>query len=66
MEQTVNCNTTADDTEALVREQLKIIKKGALEIIQEDELAAKLRRSLTTKKPLTIKVPAYSYEIMKY
>ncbi len=56
MEQTVNCNTTADDTEALVREQLKIIKKGALEIIQEDELAAKLRRSLTTKKPLTIKL----------
>ncbi|MDE7326328.1 MAG: tyrosine--tRNA ligase [Lachnospiraceae bacterium] len=42
--------------EARIKDQLKIIRKGALEIIQEDELAAKLRHSLTTSQPLTIKL----------
>ena len=38
-----------------VEEQFKYIKKGCLEIIQEDELKAKLARSLRGKKPLKVK-----------
>lgn len=37
-------------------EQMKIIKKGALEIIDEGELMIKLERSVTTGKPLIIKL----------
>jgi len=37
-------------------EQLEYIRKGCVEIIQEDELRAKLERSLRDKKPLKIKV----------
>ncbi|MDE7210454.1 MAG: tyrosine--tRNA ligase [Lachnospiraceae bacterium] len=40
----------------LVLEQLKIMKKGALEILQEDELAQKIRRSVTEHQPLIIKL----------
>ena len=36
-------------------EQLKIIKRGAAEIITEEELLKKLRRSQETRKPLKIK-----------
>jgi len=37
------------------KEQLKLIKRGAVEIIQEEELAKKLEKSLKTKKPLIVK-----------
>ncbi|OGD26713.1 MAG: tyrosine--tRNA ligase, partial [Candidatus Aminicenantes bacterium RBG_13_63_10] len=37
-------------------EQLAYLKKGCVEIIQEDELRAKLERSLKTGKPLQVKV----------
>jgi tyrosyl-tRNA synthetase len=39
-----------------VDEQLAYIKKGAVEVIQEEELRAKLARSLRQGKPLRIKV----------
>jgi len=39
-----------------VDEQLAYIKKGAVEVIQEEELRAKLARSLHQGKPLRIKV----------
>ena len=51
-----NCETAIPEIEARIKEQFKIIKKGTLEIIQEDELAAKLRRSITNHQPLTIKL----------
>lgn len=37
-------------------EQMKIIKKGVMDIIDEQELYAKLERSISTNKPLTIKL----------
>lgn len=37
-------------------EQMKIIKKGSLEIIDEGELLSKLERSVQTGRPLTIKL----------
>jgi tyrosyl-tRNA synthetase len=39
-----------------VDEQIEILKKGCLEIIQESELKAKLVRSFREKKPLKVKV----------
>ncbi|WP_066640320.1 tyrosine--tRNA ligase [Desulfolucanica intricata] len=39
-----------------VEEQLKIIKRGTVEIIPEDELVQKLKGSLETGKPLIIKL----------
>ena len=38
-----------------VEEQLEIIKRGTLEVIQLDELKKKLEKSLKTKKPLIVK-----------
>jgi len=55
MEQT-SCETAVSEVEAQVKEQIKIIKKGAFQILQEEELAAKLRRSIITSQPLTIKL----------
>ena len=52
----INCGTAIQEVETQIEEQLKIIKKGTLEIIQEDELATKLRRSITKNQPLTIKL----------
>jgi len=43
-------------TFAPVEEQLAYIKKGAAEIIREDELRAKLERSRTSGKPLRVKL----------
>jgi len=37
-------------------EQFEYLKKGCVEIIQEDELIAKLARSIKEKKPLLVKV----------
>jgi len=37
-------------------EQFEYLKKGCVEIIQEDELKAKLARSIKNKKPLVVKV----------
>lgn len=61
MEQTINktpgTETSSNpETEKLVLEQLKIMKKGTLEILQEDELAQKIRRSVTERQPLIIKL----------
>src|SRR5256885_8442584 len=39
-----------------VDEQLAYIKKGAAEIVKESELRAKLERSLTSGKPLRVKL----------
>jgi tyrosyl-tRNA synthetase len=39
-----------------VKEQFEYIKKGCVEIIQEEELKAKLTKSLKEKKPLKVKV----------
>jgi tyrosyl-tRNA synthetase len=39
-----------------VEEQFEYLKKGCVEVIQEDELKAKLARSLKEKKPLRVKV----------
>jgi tyrosyl-tRNA synthetase len=39
-----------------VDEQFEYLKKGCVEIIQEDELKAKLARSIKEKKPLLVKV----------
>lgn len=38
-----------------VEEQFEVLRKGCVEIIQEDELKAKLARSLKEKKPLKVK-----------
>jgi tyrosyl-tRNA synthetase len=38
-----------------VKDQLEIIKRGAVEVIPEDELVRKLERSVKTRKPLIIK-----------
>src|SRR4030066_1922094 len=38
-----------------VKDQLDIIKRGAVEVLPEEELVKKLERSLKTKKPLVIK-----------
>jgi len=38
-----------------IEEQLKVIKRGAVEIISEDELRKKLQQSIATKRPLKIK-----------
>lgn len=48
--------TTNKDTEKEVNRQMRIILKGAAEVIHEEELRAKIRRSLLTGKPLTIKL----------
>ncbi len=37
-------------------EQLKIIKRGTVDIISEEELIARLDRSIKTKKPLRVKL----------
>jgi len=39
-----------------VEEQLAYLRKGCVDLIQEDELRAKIGRSLREKKPLTVKV----------
>src|SRR2546425_4423155 len=39
-----------------VQEQLDLIRKGAFEIISEEELEKKLRRSVEKQQPLTVKV----------
>ena len=38
------------------KEQMDVIKKGTVEIIPEDELAAKIEKSIKEKKPLNIKL----------
>ena len=39
-----------------VEKQMEIIKRGTVEILPEDELVEKLKRSISTGKPLTIKL----------
>ena len=38
------------------REQIEYLRKGAVDIIREEELLAKLERSIATGRPLTVKV----------
>lgn len=44
------------DIKALAKEQFQIIKRGTVEIIPENELIAKLEKSIKEKKPLKIKL----------
>ncbi len=44
------------DLKQQIDQQIDLIKRGTLEIIQESELRAKIERSLTQKKPLIIKM----------
>ncbi|MBH8597127.1 MULTISPECIES: tyrosine--tRNA ligase [unclassified Thermoactinomyces] len=44
------------EIEAEVNRQLKIIKRGAAEILPLEELVSKLRRSIATKTPLKVKL----------
>lgn len=44
------------DLEGQVEKQMSVLKRGTVEIIPERELEAKLRRSIRTKKPLTVKL----------
>ncbi|MCY0892412.1 MAG: tyrosine--tRNA ligase [Acidibacillus sp.] len=44
------------DSEQEVERQLAIIRRGAVEIIPEEELAAKIRKSIQTGQPLRIKL----------
>lgn len=46
---------TEETVELQVRHQMRVVKQGAAELIGEEELEEKLRRSLLTGKPLTIK-----------
>ena len=39
-----------------VEKQIEVIKRGTVEIISEDELAQKLKRSVSTNRPLCIKL----------
>ena len=39
-----------------LQEQLKIIKRGTLDIINEEELVKKLERSIEENRPLKIKL----------
>ena len=41
--------------EKSLKEQLAIIRRGAEEIVSEDELKKKLEKSLQTNKPLLVK-----------
>ncbi|HZH33814.1 MAG TPA: hypothetical protein VEX64_03180 [Pyrinomonadaceae bacterium] len=41
-----------------IEEQINFLRKGAVEIIREDDLKAKLERSAKTGKPLRIKLGA--------
>jgi tyrosyl-tRNA synthetase len=42
--------------EAEVERQIAVIREGALEVLTEDDLRAKLRSSLTAGRPLTVKL----------
>ena len=39
-----------------IEEQLKTIKRGIVDIVREDELVDKIRRSIKSNKPLRIKL----------
>ncbi len=44
------------DVEREIARQLEVIKRGAIEIIPEEELVAKIRKSLQTGEPLRVKL----------
>lgn len=47
--------TDEKELEKQIRHQMRVIRQGAAELIGEEELAEKLRRSLREGKPLTVK-----------
>jgi tyrosyl-tRNA synthetase len=47
---------TEKQTFAPVDEQMKLLTRGSVDLVTEDELRKKLRRSIDTGKPLTVKV----------
>lgn len=47
-----------NDVKALACEQLRALRRGAVEIISEEELLGKLERSLRTGVPLRVKLGA--------
>lgn len=46
---------TEQQLQELVRHQMRVIKKGAVSLVGEEELEGKIRTSILTKKPLTVK-----------
>jgi len=44
------------ESETELARQMAVIRRGAAEVIPEEELAAKLRRSITTGRPLRVKL----------
>ncbi len=46
----------SDNTFLSIDDQMQIIKRGAVEVIPEDELREKLKKSITEKRPLNIKL----------
>lgn len=44
------------EQESELKRQMAVIKRGAAEIVPEDELAGKLRRAITTGSPLRVKL----------
>lgn len=47
---------TIEEQEAQIEDQLALLRRGTAEILPEEELAAKLRRSVQTGKPLRVKL----------
>jgi tyrosyl-tRNA synthetase len=39
-----------------VEEQMALLKRGAVDLVEEDQLASKLERSRREARPLTVKV----------
>ena len=39
-----------------IDEQLKILKRGVLEVVREEELVEKLKKSINTQTPLRVKL----------
>ncbi len=53
--QETNVQQEPESLEGQVRHQMRVIKKGAAELIGEEQLEEKIRRSILTKTPLNIK-----------
>ena len=52
----MHCHELMNDFKSIpIPEQLEYIRKGAVEIIREEELAEKLKRAQKTGKPLRVK-----------
>ena len=52
---TINIFTSSGGAMLGVKEQMEVIRRGAVEIIPEEELIEKIKKSIETKKPLRVK-----------